>query len=43
MDNRREERWAGGDFVAADRVLVWSDQGKGFMYKLPTKYVFANL
>ncbi|XP_021936381.1 WD repeat-containing protein 7 isoform X5 [Zootermopsis nevadensis] len=31
----RGERWLGGDFLAADRVVVWSDEGRGYMYKLP--------
>ncbi|XP_067003219.2 WD repeat-containing protein 7 isoform X2 [Anabrus simplex] len=31
----RGERWLGGDFLATDRVLVWSDEGRGYMYKLP--------
>lgn len=37
----RGERWLGGEFLAADRVLVWSDEGKGYMYKLPAKYVIT--
>jgi WD40 repeat protein len=35
VDSRRGERWSGGDFVTADRVIVWSDFGKGYLYKLP--------
>ncbi|XP_069687986.1 WD repeat-containing protein 7 isoform X7 [Periplaneta americana] len=31
----RGERWLGGDFLAADRIVVWSDEGRGYMYKLP--------
>ncbi|KAI8441558.1 hypothetical protein MSG28_015140 [Choristoneura fumiferana] len=33
------ERWMSGDFLAPDRVLVWSTEGKGYLYKLPAKYV----
>lgn len=29
------ERWMAGDFLAADRVIVWSDEGHGYLYKLP--------
>ncbi|XP_073965073.1 WD repeat-containing protein Rbcn-3B isoform X3 [Choristoneura fumiferana] len=29
------ERWMSGDFLAPDRVLVWSTEGKGYLYKLP--------
>ncbi|XP_042885895.1 WD repeat-containing protein 7-like isoform X3 [Penaeus japonicus] len=31
------ERWMGGDFLSADRVLVWNDMGQAYIYKLPTK------
>ncbi|XP_067140814.1 WD repeat-containing protein 7 isoform X4 [Centruroides vittatus] len=36
LENRIGERWTGGDFFSADRVLIWSDGGKGYLYKLPT-------
>lgn len=31
------ERWMSGDFLSPDRILIWSDEGKGYMYKLPAK------
>lgn len=34
--NRCGERWSGGDFVGVDKVIVWSNEGKGYLYKLPT-------
>lgn len=34
------ERWMGGDFLTSDRVILWSDDGKGYLYRLPAKYVF---
>ncbi|XP_063977797.1 WD repeat-containing protein 7 isoform X2 [Diachasmimorpha longicaudata] len=34
---RPGERWMAGDFLAADRVIVWSDEGHGYLYKLPSK------
>ncbi|XP_052817918.1 WD repeat-containing protein 7-like isoform X2 [Mya arenaria] len=34
--NRCGERWSGGDFLSVDRVVVWSNEGKGYLYKLPT-------
>ncbi|ESO96910.1 hypothetical protein LOTGIDRAFT_159662 [Lottia gigantea] len=34
--SRVGERWSGGDFVSIDRVLVWSNEGKGYLFKLPT-------
>ncbi|XP_053989982.1 WD repeat-containing protein 7 isoform X11 [Hylaeus volcanicus] len=33
----RGERWMAGDFLAADRVILWSDKGHGYLYKLPAK------
>ncbi|XP_049847123.1 WD repeat-containing protein 7 isoform X2 [Schistocerca gregaria] len=38
----RGERWMGGEFLAADRVLVWSDEGKAYMYKLPANCIADN-
>lgn len=38
----RGERWMAGDFLAADRVILWSDEGHGYLYKLPAKYVFVR-
>ncbi|UYV71208.1 WDR7 [Cordylochernes scorpioides] len=38
-DNKPRERWCGGDFLAADKVLVWSDAGKGYLYKLPANCI----
>ncbi|XP_064598877.1 WD repeat-containing protein 7-like isoform X2 [Liolophura sinensis] len=34
--NRCGQRWAGGDFISVDRVIVWSTDGRGYLYKLPT-------
>lgn len=31
------ERWLGGDFLSSDRVILWSDEGKGYLYRLPAK------
>ncbi|KAH9636905.1 hypothetical protein HF086_011741 [Spodoptera exigua] len=33
------ERWMSGDFLAPDRVLVCSTEGKGYLYKLPANSV----
>ena len=33
------ERWVGGDFLAVDKVVVWSDKGRGYLYVLPSKYL----
>nr|XP_018905616.1 PREDICTED: WD repeat-containing protein 7 isoform X1 [Bemisia tabaci] len=38
----RSERWQGGEFLSPERVLVWSDEGKGYLYKLPANSVADN-
>ncbi|KAK9511220.1 hypothetical protein O3M35_005820 [Rhynocoris fuscipes] len=38
----RGERWLSGRFLCPDRVLVWSDEGKGYIYKLPANSVADN-
>ncbi|KAL2731518.1 WD repeat-containing protein 7 isoform X1 [Vespula maculifrons] len=38
----RGERWMAGDFLAADRVILWSDEGHGYLYKLPANSVADN-
>jgi hypothetical protein len=35
--SHRGERWLGGEFLALDRILVWTDEGKAYLYKLPSK------
>lgn len=31
------ERWLGGQFLDPEKVLVWTDEGKAYMYRLPAK------
>ncbi|KAJ9576411.1 hypothetical protein L9F63_006723, partial [Diploptera punctata] len=38
----RGERWLAGDFLAADRVVIWSDEGRGYLYKLPANSIADN-
>lgn len=33
------ERWMGGDFLSSERVIMWSDGGKGYLYRLPTNSI----
>ncbi|RWS30859.1 WD repeat-containing protein 7-like protein [Leptotrombidium deliense] len=35
VNNRPNEKWLAGDFINTERVVVWSDIGKGYIYKLP--------
>lgn len=36
------ERWMGGDFLSADRVIVWTDMGRAYIYKLPTNCIVES-
>ncbi|XP_075549520.1 WD repeat-containing protein 7-like isoform X2 [Dermacentor variabilis] len=42
LDNRAGEGWMGGDFISADRVCVWSDKGRGYLYQLPANSIVDN-
>ncbi|XP_014681792.1 PREDICTED: WD repeat-containing protein 7-like [Priapulus caudatus] len=33
------ERWAGGEFLATDRIIVWTTEGKGYLFKLASNCV----
>ncbi|KAK0158544.1 hypothetical protein PV328_009533 [Microctonus aethiopoides] len=39
---RPGERWMAGDFLTAEQVIVWSDEGHGYIYKLPANSVADN-
>ncbi|XP_026473359.1 WD repeat-containing protein 7 isoform X2 [Ctenocephalides felis] len=36
------ERWMSGDFLGPDRVLLWSDEGRAYLYKLPSNSIADN-
>ncbi|XP_076033939.1 WD repeat-containing protein Rbcn-3B isoform X3 [Oratosquilla oratoria] len=36
------ERWMGGDFLTADRVILWTDFGQAYIYKLPTNCIVES-
>lgn len=38
----RGERWLSGDFLSADRILMWTDDGKGYLFSLPCNCVPDN-
>uniref|UniRef100_A0A0K2TM39 WD repeat-containing protein 7 n=1 Tax=Lepeophtheirus salmonis TaxID=72036 RepID=A0A0K2TM39_LEPSM len=42
MHCRKGERWSGGEFVSGDRVCIWSDDGKAYIYKLPTNCIVES-
>ncbi|XP_019387295.1 PREDICTED: WD repeat-containing protein 7 isoform X1 [Crocodylus porosus] len=36
------QTWAGGDFVSADKVIIWTEDGQSFIYKLPASCLPAS-
>ncbi|XP_074112067.1 WD repeat-containing protein Rbcn-3B isoform X6 [Cotesia typhae] len=38
----QKERWVAGDFLSTDQVLIWTDEGHGYIYKLPSNSVAEN-
>ncbi|KAL1443119.1 hypothetical protein MTO96_030434 [Rhipicephalus appendiculatus] len=41
-DNLPDQHWMGGDFISADRVCVWSDKGRGYLYQLPANAIVES-
>ena len=42
VECRKGERWLGGEFISAERVCAWSDDGKAYLYKLPTNCIVES-
>ncbi|EPY82697.1 WD repeat-containing protein 7-like protein [Camelus ferus] len=36
------QTWTGGDFVSADRVIIWTENGQSYIYKLPASCLPAS-
>ncbi|KAM3938285.1 WD repeat-containing protein 7 isoform 1-T1 [Leptodactylus fuscus] len=36
------QTWTGGDFIAADKVIIWTEDGQSFIYKLPASCIPAS-
>lgn len=39
VDSVEDSRWAGGNFLTRDQVLVWCDKGEAYLYHVTTKRV----
>ncbi|XP_012995745.1 WD repeat-containing protein 7 isoform X3 [Esox lucius] len=37
-----DQAWTGGDFIAADRVIIWTEGGSSYIYKLPASCLPAS-
>nr|XP_009664455.1 PREDICTED: WD repeat-containing protein 7 [Struthio camelus australis] len=42
VPSENEQTWTGGDFVSADKVIVWTEDGQSFIYKLPASCLPAS-
>ncbi|XP_058851390.1 WD repeat-containing protein 7-like isoform X4 [Acipenser ruthenus] len=36
------QAWTGGDFIAADKVIIWTEDGCSYIYKLPASCLPAS-
>ncbi|XP_063310000.1 WD repeat-containing protein 7 isoform X2 [Pelobates fuscus] len=36
------QTWTGGDFISADKVIIWTEEGQSFIYKLPASCIPAS-
>ncbi|XP_017288410.1 WD repeat-containing protein 7 isoform X2 [Kryptolebias marmoratus] len=37
-----DQSWTGGEFISADKVIVWTEDGSSFVYKLPASCLSAS-
>uniref|UniRef100_A0A3B4BBL7 Uncharacterized protein n=1 Tax=Periophthalmus magnuspinnatus TaxID=409849 RepID=A0A3B4BBL7_9GOBI len=37
-----DQSWTGGDFISADKVIVWTEDGCSYIYKLPPSCLSAS-
>uniref|UniRef100_A0A3Q2FMN5 WD repeat domain 7 n=1 Tax=Cyprinodon variegatus TaxID=28743 RepID=A0A3Q2FMN5_CYPVA len=37
-----DQSWSGGEFIAADKVIVWTEDGRSYVYKLPASCQSAS-
>ncbi|KAM4809540.1 WD repeat-containing protein 7 isoform 2-T2 [Rhinophrynus dorsalis] len=42
VPNEDGQTWTGGDFISADKVIIWTEDGQSFIYKLPASCIPAS-
>ncbi|KFP07872.1 WD repeat-containing protein 7 [Calypte anna] len=42
VPSENDQTWTGGSFVAADKVVLWTEDGQSFIYKLPASCLPAS-
>ncbi|XP_046871033.1 WD repeat-containing protein 7 [Hypomesus transpacificus] len=42
VPSENDQAWTGGEFIAADKVIVWTEDGCSYIYKLPASCLPAS-
>ncbi|XP_065519802.1 WD repeat-containing protein 7-like isoform X1 [Lathamus discolor] len=42
VPSERQRAWSGGEFLGADGIVVWSEEGRSFIYRLPASCLPAS-
>ncbi|KAL4617309.1 WD repeat-containing protein 7 isoform X2 [Arapaima gigas] len=42
VPSENDQIWTGGDFIAADKVIIWTEDGCSYIYKLPASCLPAS-
>ncbi|KAM7369368.1 hypothetical protein PAMP_013640 [Pampus punctatissimus] len=42
MSSDNDQAWTGGEFIAADKVIIWTEDGCSYIYKLPASCLPAS-
>uniref|UniRef100_A0A667Z608 WD repeat domain 7 n=1 Tax=Myripristis murdjan TaxID=586833 RepID=A0A667Z608_9TELE len=42
VPSENDQAWTGGEFIAADKVIIWTEDGCSFIYKLPASCLPAS-
>ncbi|XP_048021920.1 WD repeat-containing protein 7 isoform X3 [Megalobrama amblycephala] len=42
VPSESNQSWAGGEFIAADKVVIWTEDGCSYIYKLPASCLPAS-
>lgn len=37
VSNDNDQSWTGGEFIATDKVIIWTEDGCSYIYKLPAR------
>ncbi|XP_023684469.1 WD repeat-containing protein 7 isoform X2 [Paramormyrops kingsleyae] len=42
VSSENDQAWTGGDFIAADKVIIWTEDGCSYIYQLPASCLPAS-